>query len=140
MRRHLVTVRLALVAWLLLGTCAALAQAATAVEQRKIDYLIQSVAHLQGARFIRNGSAYDAAAAVRHLELKRRYADDRVHTADDFIRLCATGSSISGRPYTIRFADGHVETSAGWLHARLAQWHDGAVTSASGSPATSPGR
>jgi uncharacterized protein DUF5329 len=139
-RQRLANLRLALVAWLLLGTCAALAQTGPGVEQHKIDYLIQSVAHLQGAQFIRNGSTYDTAAAVRHLELKRRYAGDRVRTAEDFIRLCATGSSISGRPYTIRFADGHVETSASWLRARLAQWHAGAVTSASGSPATSPPR
>lgn len=133
-------VRLMLVAVLLLATFTALAQSPAAVEQRKIDYLIQSVAQLKGAQFIRNGSAYDATAAVHHLELKRHYAGDRVHSADDFIRLCATGSSISGRPYTIRFADGHVETSAHWLRARLAAWREASVRPASGSPATSPPR
>ena len=40
----------------------------------------------------------------------------------------------------IRFADGHVETAAGWLHARLAAGRAPPVTPASGSPATSPPR
>jgi len=132
--------RLAWMALLMFATFNALAQQAPASEQRKIDYLIQSVAQLHGAQFIRNGSSYDASAAVHHLELKRRYAGSRVQTADDFIRLCASGSSISGRPYTIRFADGHVETSAHWLRTRLAGWRDVPVTPASGSPATSPHR
>lgn len=125
---------------LMLAALTAMAQQAPAVEQRKIDYLIQSIAQLHHAQFIRNGSAYDAAAAVRHLELKRRYAGERVRSAEDFIRLCATGSSISGQPYTIRFADGHVETVAGWLRARLAAWREAPVISAPGSPATSPPR
>jgi hypothetical protein len=132
--------RLAWIALLMFATFNAMAQQAPASEQRKIDYLIQSVAQLHGAKFIRNCSSYDASAAVRHLELKRRYAGSRVQTADDFIRLCATGSSMSGRPYTIRFADGHVETSAHWLRAQLAAWRDVPVTPASGSPATSPHR
>lgn len=135
--------RLSQLAWvvlLMLATLNAMAQQASAVEQRKIDYLIQSVAQLHSAQFIRNGSSYDASAAVHHLELKRRYAGSRVHTADDFIRLCATGSSMSGKPYTIRFADGHVETSAHWLRTRLAAWREVPITPASGSPATSPHR
>lgn len=140
MRRRPAIVRLVLVAMLLLATFTALAQSAPAIEQRKIDYLIQSVAQLKGAQFIRNGSAYDAAAAVHHLELKRHYAGDRVRSADDFIRLCATGSSMSGKPYTIRFADGHVEAVADWLRARLVAWHDAPVSPAPGSPATSPRR
>lgn len=140
MSRHSAVVRLVLAAMLLLATCTALAQSAPAVEQRRIDYLIQSVAQLKDAQFIRNGSAYDAAAAVHHLELKRRYAGDRVRSADDFIRLCATGSSMSGKPYTIRFADGHVEAAADWLRARLAVWHEAPVRPPPGSPATSPPR
>ena len=132
--------RLAWMALLMVATLNAMAQQAPASEQRKIDSLIQSVAQLHGAQFIRNGSSYDASAAVSHLELKRRYAGSRVQTADDFIRLCATGSSISGKQYTIRFADGHAETSAHWLRARLAAWRDMPVTPVSGSPATSPHR
>ncbi|HEX5305644.1 MAG TPA: DUF5329 domain-containing protein [Dyella sp.] len=132
--------RILLAALLLFGTFSALAQSAPAIEQRKIDYLIASVGQLQGAQFIRNGTAYDAGDAVDHLQMKRRYAGKHLHSADDFIRLCATGSSMSGKPYLIRFADGHVEPAAQWLRARLTAYRDAPVRPAPGSPATVPTR
>jgi hypothetical protein len=60
--------------------------------------------------------------------MKRRYAGKHLQTADDFIRLCATGSSMSGKPYLIRFADGHTEPSAQWLRERLAVYPSGTAT------------
>jgi hypothetical protein len=92
---------------------------AQASEDEKIDYLIATVEKLSGAKFIRNGSAYDAAAAADHLRLKRRNAGSRCKTAEDFIRWCASGSSMSGKPYRIRFADGTEVTSEAFLRARL---------------------
>lgn len=91
-------------------------------EQQKITYLIDSVAALQGATFIRNGTDYDAARAASHMRLKLRFAGDRVETAEDFITCCATRSSVTGTPYTIRFPDGRVVDSATFLHARLAAY------------------
>lgn len=90
-----------------------------ALEQEKIDYLIASVATLQDAVFIRNGSEYDAQRAADHLREKLAYADGRVETANDFIDLCATASWLSHRSYTIRFHDGHVMESAVYLRSRL---------------------
>ncbi len=92
------------------------------VERQKIAYLIDSVASLQGATFIRNGTEYDAARAAEHMRLKLRFAGSRVQTAEDFITCCGTGSSASGTPYTIRFQDGHIEDSATFLHERLATY------------------
>ena len=90
-------------------------------EAQKIDALIQAVADLRGAVFIRNDSEYDGKAAADHLRLKREKAGSRVTTADDFIRLCGSTSSMTGRPYQIRFADGRTETSEAFLRARLAE-------------------
>src|SRR5271156_6047855 len=100
-----------------------LAQAAepTSVEGQKINYLIASIETLQGAQFIRNGTAYDAKSAANHLRLKVRNAGSRVATAEDFIRLCASVSSISGTPYQIRFADGRVVSSEAYLRGKLAE-------------------
>ena len=89
-------------------------------EQQKIDYLISTVATLHGASFIRNGSAYDGAQAAAHMRLKLRFAGSRVKTVDDFIVYCATGSSVSGTRYTIRFADGHSIDAATFLRGKLA--------------------
>jgi hypothetical protein len=96
------------------------AESPAPTEEQKIEALIRSVAELRGAVFIRNGSEYDAKAAADHLKTKRERAGSRVKTADDFIRLCGSTSSMSGRPYQIRFADGRVETSEAFLRARLA--------------------
>lgn len=76
------------------------------VEAQKIEYLISSVATLQNAQFVRNGTSYDGKTAADHLRLKLKNAGSKIATVDDFIRLCGTGSSVSGIPYTIRFADG----------------------------------
>jgi len=80
--------------------------AAPLTEEQKIDALIHSVEVLPDAQFIRNGSAYDGKAAAEHLRLKRRNAGGRVKTASDFIKYCASRSSMSGKPYQIRFANG----------------------------------
>ncbi|OOG38124.1 hypothetical protein B0E51_14825 [Rhodanobacter sp. C05] len=92
------------------------------IEQQKIAYLIDSVATLQDATFIRNGTAYDAAHAADHMRLKLRFSGSRIKTAEDFIVYCGTGSSMSGIKYTIRFQDGHSVDSATFLHRRLAEY------------------
>lgn len=91
-----------------------------AEEARRIEALIQAIEALQGrAVFLRNGSSHEAKAAGEHLRLKRRNAGARVKTAGDFIRRCATGSSLSGAPYRIRFQDGHELSSSDFLWTEL---------------------
>jgi len=89
-------------------------------EQRKIEYLISSVADLHGARFIRNGSEYDSQRAADHLRVKLSHSSGSVRTAEDFIAHCATGSSMTGEQYLIRFADGRTVATAAFLRDRLA--------------------
>jgi hypothetical protein len=108
---------------LFLISLGALTYAASPLEEQKIDYLIASIEGLQNAQFIRNGTAYEAKAAANHLRLKRRNAGSRVATADDFIRLCASNSSMSGTPYEIRFSDGRSVSSEAFLRQRLAEFH-----------------
>jgi len=88
-------------------------------EAQKIQALIASVEHLRGAVFIRNGTEHDAAAAADHLRRKLDYAGSRIKTADQFIDKLATGSSMSGKPYKIRFADGHTVESAVYFREEL---------------------
>ena len=89
-------------------------------EAQKIESLIQSIEKLQGqAIFIRNGSEHDARAAGDHLRLKLRNAGKRVKTAGDFIRGCATKSSFSGKPYRIRYQDGHEISSSDFFWTEL---------------------
>jgi hypothetical protein len=101
------------------GAPHAAAAAARLSEAQKIQALIAAVEHLQGAVFIRNGSEYDAAKAAAHLRRKLDYAGSKVRTADQFIEHLATGSSMTGKPYKIRFADGRTVESAVFLREQL---------------------
>jgi hypothetical protein len=92
------------------------------IEKQKIDFLISTVEHLEGAKFIRNGSAYDGKEAAAHLRMKCDKAGDRIKTADDFIRLCASQSYMSGKPYLIKFSDGKVVTSETYLQEKLKEF------------------
>ena len=88
-------------------------------EAAKIQALIASVEHLQGATFIRNGSEYDAKAAADHLRQKLDYAGHRIKTAEQFIDKLATSSSMTGIPYKIRYANGTTVESAVYFHEQL---------------------
>lgn len=90
-----------------------------APEAQKIETLIQAVAALQGAVFIRNGSEHTPAEAADHLRLKWRNAGKRVKTAPEFIQFCAMGSSMSGQPYQIRLKDGRTVLCRDWLWTEL---------------------
>jgi hypothetical protein len=88
-------------------------------EEARIEYLLAVVGSLHDAQFIRNGTAYDSAAAVRHLRAKLGIAGSRVKSAEDFIRYCGSESSVSGKPYEIRFPDGRLVRSADFLWQKL---------------------
>lgn len=88
-------------------------------EAQKIEGLIQAVADLQGAVFLRNGSQHAPKEAAEHLRLKWKNAGRKVKTAPEFIQYCASGSSMSGKPYEIRFRDGRTVLARDWLWTEL---------------------
>jgi len=77
-----------------------------ATEKQKIEVLIKQVGDLKDAKFIRNGSTYEPATAVRFLRGKWNANISEVKTARDFIDKIASKSGTSGNPYLIRFKDG----------------------------------
>ena len=95
------------------------AQAAPLSEPQKIEALIGAVEHLRGAVFIRNGSEYSGAQAAHHLRVKWDNAGSQVKTADDFIAKCAAQSSMSGKKYQIRFANGKTVDSQVYFRDEL---------------------
>jgi hypothetical protein len=92
------------------------------IEKKKIEFLISSVENLKGAKFIRNGSEYDGKEAAKHLRMKLQSAVV-VQTADDFIRLCASKSYISGKPYIIRLSDGKTIKSEEYFREKLKEYN-----------------
>ena len=113
--------RVLAIAVLTVAVCAAAADR-SAAEDARIEYLLATVASLHDAQFIRNGTSYDSVAAVKHLRLKLRAAGGRVKTGEDFIRYCASESSMSGKPYEIRLADGRILPSADFLRQKLLEF------------------
>jgi hypothetical protein len=111
---------LAFLLFLAFGTAQVLhAQSAAPNERQKIEALIKFVSEMNGTKFVRNGSTYDAKAAATFLRLKWGANDSEVKTARDFIDKIATLSGTSGKPYVIRFEDGSEMTSRDVLLAAL---------------------
>jgi hypothetical protein len=93
------------------------------IEINKIEFLISSVENIKGAKFIRNGLEYDAKEAGSHLRMKLRLGGSEIQSANDFILLCASKSSVTGIPYSIRFADGKKIKSEDYFRAKLKEYH-----------------
>jgi hypothetical protein len=81
------------------------------------------VENLKGAKFIRNGTEHDGKEAAEHLRMKLQNDVGKVNTADDFIRLCASKSYISGKPYLIRLSDGKTIKSEQYFREKLKEYN-----------------
>jgi hypothetical protein len=88
--------------------------------QREITHLLDYLAS-SGCVFQRSGTWYDAGAARKHLEMKLDYLQKRnmVKSAEDFLKLAATSSSMSGDVYKVRCGTERPVPSADWLGAEL---------------------
>lgn len=109
--------RLLVLAVLLLAPMLAMATLGPA--HPEIDALIARVAQARGVVFIRNGSEHSAREAAAHLQRKLGAAHGRITTAEQFIDVLGTRSSMTGLAYRVRFSDGRVVDSAVWLHQLL---------------------
>ncbi|CAG2153261.1 hypothetical protein LMG31506_04786 [Cupriavidus yeoncheonensis] len=74
-----------------------------------------------GCRFNRNGTWYSAPDAKHHMLVKLRYIEDRttLASAEQFIELAGSKSSITGKPYLVQCGEASAQTSATWLTAQL---------------------
>jgi hypothetical protein len=99
---------------------AAVAVALDPQMKAEIDELITYV-QTSGVRFIRNGSEYSGTEGAQHLRDKLARAGGRVKTTDDFITGIASKSYLSGKPYLVKFPDGHTQPTGEWLRAHLAE-------------------
>ena len=88
-------------------------------EQVRIDKLIRHVEVQKGMKFIRNGTEYTCEEAARFLRGKMDSMGADVTSARDFIERIASRSSMSGKPYHVRFSDGRQMSSAQFLGEEL---------------------
>jgi hypothetical protein len=85
----------------------------------RIERLIRYVENQKDMKFVRNGSEYSCADAGKFLRGKLDAMGGEVTTAREFIDRIATKSSMSGRPYHVKFADGRLMPAAQFLGEEL---------------------
>ena len=81
---------------------------------QEIDFLISAVAE-SDCTFHRNGFDYSSKRAAKHLQMKYSRGKQYLDTAEDFINVLATKSSITGKPYTITCEGDETEKVKDWL-------------------------
>jgi Family of unknown function (DUF5329) len=102
----------------------------------EIDFLLAAIGDSR-CEFFRNGDWHDASHAQAHVREKYRLlvARDRVRTAEEFIELAATRSSLSGRAYAIRCPGEATVSSSSWLQEKLHRYRDAHGASRAGRDA-----
>lgn len=74
-----------------------------------------------GCQFNRNGTWYSGADAQAHLTKKLEYLADKnqIKSAEEFIALGGSASSVSGKPYQVRCGASPAVDSKLWLQDQL---------------------
>ena len=88
---------------------------------RTISYLLQHVAR-SNLIFIRNGVMHSPREAEEHMRRKYEYFKKKIQTPEDFIRLCASMSTVTGNPYQVKLPDGRVLRTDQWMLSALSQY------------------
>lgn len=107
-------------------------------DREKIEKLLQALAASPDT-FTRNESDYTGAEAAAHLRSKWTAAGDRVKTVRDFIDGLGSKSSMSGKLYTVRRADGTTVNAGAWFNEQLKLIEAGSASAgAAPAPARTP--
>jgi len=86
--------------------------------QQEIKHLLQFVEQTS-CTYERNGSLHSGAEAKDHIQKKYEYYEDKVKTAEDFIKYSATESTFSSKKYKIHCANEATINSSDWLLSEL---------------------
>jgi hypothetical protein len=85
-----------------------------------LDYVAKS-----DATFIRNGQKHTPQEAANHIKAKYEHFKKEIKTPEDFIRLSASKSLLTGQPYLVRPADGKEMHLDAWLTEALKKHRGG---------------
>lgn len=89
-----------------------------AQQRQEVNHLLSFV---QTSKCIinRNGSDHQGPDAAKHMKKKYDYFRDDIDNTEDFIRLSATKSTMSGKYYTVRCGDESEIKTQDWLLSEL---------------------
>lgn len=91
------------------------------MDRGAIEHLLRYINRRSDCVFVRNGREYSAHEAAMHVREKYDYFKDRIKSPEDFIRLAATRSLITGRLYMVRCGDGEIPVKD-WLMEELSRY------------------
>lgn len=109
---------------LLLLLIASIAFARPARSAESLDQTINClIDHMATAKatFVRNGASHTPAEAAEHVKAKYAHFKKDIKTPEDFIRLSASKSLLSGKPYLVRLPGGQEMRLDAWLTDALKQ-------------------
>ena len=86
--------------------------------EEEISHLLLYVQNTE-CEYDRNGTIYTGEEAAEHIQTKYDYFKNRINTAERFIELSATKSTMSGRQYTVQCRGLEKLTSKDWLLKEL---------------------
>lgn len=86
--------------------------------QEEINHLLKFVSETK-CQYERNGTMHSGKEAKEHIQKKYDYYEDDIKSAEDFIKLSATQSYISGNHYKIHCPKQPILKSSVWLLQEL---------------------
>jgi hypothetical protein len=113
-------IRLSLAVLLAVLTLSAQAGSLPANARAEIEAVLSALKS-SGCQFYRNGTWHSGAEAQAHLTKKLTYLADKnlIKSAEEFIALGASTSSVSGKPYQVRCGAAPAFDSELWLLDQL---------------------
>ena len=87
----------------------------------EINHLLNYVKTTE-CKYIRNGSEHSGVDAAAHIKKKYDYFKDDIKSAEDFIRLSATKSTMTGSKYYIDCPGSSKVESGKWLLSELKKY------------------
>ena len=92
--------------------------------QKEIDHLLGFVENTD-CQYERNGKLHSGKEAVKHIKNKYHYFEDDIDSAEKFIELSATKSTMSGKYYLVHCPNHPTMRSQEWLLRELISYRNG---------------
>lgn len=87
----------------------------------EIDYLLTYIGS-SNCIYIRNNTEHSSTDAVKHISRKYKHFSDEIKTAEDFIELSASRSSLTGKDYWVRCGNSEAIKAEQWLLSELKEF------------------
>lgn len=91
--------------------------------RKTIRHLLAVVANSKHT-FVRNDKAYTGKEAAHHMNEKYVHFKDKIKTPEDFIRVVASKSIMTGRSYLVKTKSGKEIPADIWLRSVLEQYRE----------------